>query len=140
VHLEAQHIDALVEACKSEFYISDIAAREAVARNSMFNLVHLATGYKVDIHLAGDEPYEQTTLARARLFPLSEGGSLLVATPEDLILSKLRWYRLGGEVSERQWNDVQGVLRLNTNLDHDYLTRWAEQLEILDLLNRATAT
>jgi len=63
---------------------------------------------------------------------------LVLATPEDVILHKLYWYRLGGEVSERQWNDVLGVLRVQGEaLDLAYMQRWAGPLGVADLLDQA---
>jgi len=63
-----------------------------------------------------------------------------LATPEDTILSKLDWYRLGGGVSDRQWNDVLGVLKFQAkNLDLAYLRRWADELRLRDLFDRALA-
>ncbi|MFL5655678.1 MAG: hypothetical protein ACJ8CB_16055, partial [Ktedonobacteraceae bacterium] len=61
-----------------------------------------------------------------------------VASPEGTILNKLEWYRMGGEVSDRQWNDILGVLKIQgTNLDMVYLQRWAAVLKVTDLLERA---
>ena len=65
-------------------------------------------------------------------------GEAMVAKAEDTLLSKLEWYRLGGEVSERQWRDVLGILKIQTgNLDMDYLRKWAKELKVSDLLKRA---
>ena len=62
----------------------------------------------------------------------------MVASPEDILLAKLEWYRMGGEVSERQWRDVIGVLRVQAGvLDVDYLQRMARELEVADLLEQA---
>ncbi len=61
-------------------------------------------------------------------------------TSADIVLAKLEWYRLGGEVSDRQWQDVIGVLAVQAEgLDLDYLRRWAEQLGVRNLLERALA-
>jgi len=61
-----------------------------------------------------------------------------IASPEGTILNKLEWYRMGGEVSDRQWNDILGVLKVQgTNLDMAYLQRWAADLSVTDLLERA---
>jgi predicted nucleotidyltransferase len=140
VHLDKHQLDAFIERVRPDFYVSEVAAREAVTHGGMFNLIHLATGYKVDLHIAGDDPYEQTKLARARPYPLADGETLRLATPEDLVLSKLAWFRLGGERSERQWKDAQGILALNPDLDTGYMQRWADQLELSGLLRRALET
>lgn len=133
-------VPLLVEALHEEFYIDAAAVYEAVRNAGCFNVVHFASGYKVDVYLPGDEPFEHTRLAR-RLpaqTGVEPGEVLYVATPEDLILSKLAWYRLGRHLSQRQWTDVLGLLQVHRgHLDLAYLHRWAEVLEILDLLQKA---
>jgi hypothetical protein len=60
--------------------------------------------------------------------------AMFFASAEDTILAKLVWYRSGGEVSERQWRDVLGVIRATDDqLDRNYVRRWAEALDVLDL-------
>jgi len=137
VNLAPEQVERLVEALQEAFYVSASAAQEAVARGAMFNVVHLETGYKVDLYVAADNPYEQTKLARAVTLELADRGPLPVVTAEDLVLSKLRWYRQGKESSERQWRDVQGVVRMQPALDRDYLGRWAPFLGVEDLLEKA---
>ena len=137
VDLQQAHVIPLMNALNTQYYMSEEAAVEAIRRTGMFNLIHTLTGYKIDVHLVGEDPYEQTKLARAISMKVIEGDELKVATAEDLILSKLRWYRLGGETSERQWKDVLGIFLFQPKLDLDYLTRWAENLRISDLLERA---
>lgn len=137
VDLAHAHLTPLMEALGSQYYMSEEAAVEAIRRTGMFNLIHTFTGYKIDVHLAGEDPYEQTKLARAISMKVAEGAKLKVATAEDLILSKLRWYRLGGEFSERQWKDVLGIFVFQPELDLAYLTRWAENLKVSDLLEKA---
>ena len=64
--------------------------------------------------------------------------SVYVTSPEDVILSKLEWYRMGGEVSDRQWRDILGVLKTKLEqLDRAYLRQWAKELKVEDLLERA---
>lgn len=62
----------------------------------------------------------------------------MVASAEDILLAKLEWFRLGGEVSERQWRDVLGILKVQgDSLDYRYLFNLGEELEIKDLLDKA---
>jgi hypothetical protein len=64
----------------------------------------------------------------------------MVKAPEDTILRKMLWFREGGEVSDRQWRDILGVLRAQQgSLDLAYLRAWAVRLALTDLLGRATA-
>ena len=68
-----------------------------------------------------------------------DGESVIcpVSTPEDIVLAKLRWYKDGGQVSDRQWSDIGGVIATNPSLDVDYLRLWAGRLQVTDLLEKA---
>ena len=96
--------------------------------------------FKVDVFIPRPRPFLQSQLARAQrqTFSLETNISARFASPEDTILSKLEWYRMGGEVSDRQWRDILGVLKTRAGeLDLDYLSQWAGELKISDLLERA---
>jgi hypothetical protein len=123
----------------SRFYVDADRAREAVRRQSSFNVIELATMFKVDLFVLGDDPAAQEEMARSQRFELpEEAGELPVASPEDTVLQKLRWYRLGHEVSDRQWQDALGVLQVQgKRLDRAYLERGAVALRVQDLLERA---
>ena len=61
-----------------------------------------------------------------------------IASAEDTILATLAWYRRGGDASERQWQDVRGVVDLRgPELDMEYLRQWVPVLGIDDLLAEA---
>ena len=95
---------------------------------------------KIDIFILKPTSYDQEAFQRRRKDTLDEeqGLEFYLASPEDIILSKLEWYRMGGGVSERQWNDVLGVLKVQQgNLDITYLQRWAKELGLADLLTQA---
>lgn len=103
----------------------------------MFNVIQFSSGFKVDIYILGTRPFDQEEFRR-RIPYDDHRRQLWVATPEDLILSKLDWYRAGGEVSERQWRDVLGMLQIHgQQLDQDYLKRWATTLGVEHLWRRA---
>jgi hypothetical protein len=113
---------------------------ESIQRNSSFNIIHRDTMFKVDVFIPRPRPFLQSQLARARrqTFTLGKEVSAKFASPEDTILSKLEWYRMGGEASDRQWRDILGVLKTKTgDLDLDYLRQWAKELKVSDLLERA---
>jgi hypothetical protein len=63
----------------------------------------------------------------------------VVTTAEDILLAKLRWYRDGGEVSDRQWSDIGGLIATNAAMDWEYVNLWAARLHVTDLLARARA-
>jgi hypothetical protein len=138
--LKPEDVVPLVRALRADFYLDPDTVRHEVARQGSFNLIDLATYFKVDIFVAGDDPFRQTQLARSRALQLDPDDDRLypVAGADDIVLAKLDWYRKGGEVSDRQWSDVQGVLKsASGRLDKAYLRQWAAELGVSDLLERA---
>jgi hypothetical protein len=123
--------------------VDEDRVRDAVERRSSFNIIHLESMLKVDVFILKSHPYDQAAFSRARLEKLEEGESNrqhYLASPEDVILNKLEWYRQGGCISERQWNDVLGVLKVQqSSLDMEYLRRWAVALNLMDILSRTLA-
>ena len=138
--LRAEHAEAIRVALDADHYVDEDSIRDAVRRRSSFNLLHFGTGLKIDVFVAADSEYEASVLARRVQQPVGDGPSarhLWIASAEDTILAKLAWYRRGGEVSERQWSDIRGVMELrDRDLDIDYLRRWAPVLGVADLLER----
>ena len=106
-------------------------------------MIHLATMLKADVFVLGGDEWAQEEMKRAQTEELDtpEGKrAIQFSSPEDTVLHKLIWYRKGNEISERQWNDVLGVLKVRGNqLDQAYLDRWAGKLGVVDLLARARA-
>jgi hypothetical protein len=139
--LRAHHVEPRVAALACDYYVDRDAAADAVRRRAMFNVVHLATMLKVDIYLLGARPFDRESFGRRGRIALEdrEGArQYALDTPEDTVLHKLEGYRAGGEVSDRQWGDVIGVLRVQGPwLELDYLRRWAAELGVQDLLERA---
>jgi len=137
--LRMEHVRPLVKQLETDYYIDGDMIRDAIRRQSSFNLIHQDTILKVDIFIPKSRLFDQEELRRAQQEVLSEGTRPFnIASPEGTILNKLEWYRMGGEVSDRQWNDILGVLKVQgTNLDMAYLRRWAANLSVTDLLERA---
>jgi len=138
--IEERHVEALVAALSPEFYVDADAMRRAIRTRSSTNLIHLPTQLKVDLFVAGGTPLDARQLARRQAVDLGDGRRLHVHPPEDILLQKLRWYRLGGEVSDRQWRDIAAIVRVQGDrLDRDYLREAAPILNVSDLLERAFA-
>lgn len=139
--LQLSHIADLVAALSELYYVDEDMARDDVCRRGAFNIVHLATMLKLDIFALGPREYDRVSFQRRYADALEEGTAtrkFMLLAPEDVVLSKLDWYRKGGEISQRQWNDVAGVLKVQRGrLDLAYLHRWAAELGIGALLVQA---
>lgn len=139
--LQQQHVKPLLAQLGDDFYADEAAIRQAILDKSSFNLIHLTTFFKVDIFVAKGRAFDHQQLARRQSQVLEPPDhTAYVTSPEDVVLAKLEWYRLGDEVSERQWRDIQGILDIQgEQLDRAYLERWADVLGVADLLVRAFA-
>lgn len=124
-----------------EFYVDADMIRDAIQRRASFNVVHLATMFKADVFILQGDSWSREEMKRARTeeLDLPEGKvSIRFASPEDTLLHKLIWYKLGNQISDRQWGDILGVLKVQGDvLDQAYLDRWAPLLDVFDLLIRA---
>jgi len=133
----------LARRIEERYYVDEEMISDAIRRRSCFNVIHLETMIKVDVFVIKERPYDLQAFARRQRDTLDDAPGareIYLCTPEDTIINKLEWFRTGGEVSERQWGDVIGVLRVQAGrLDEAYLERWAAELGLMDLLARARA-
>jgi len=129
----------LAGALATEFYLDPDRIVDAIEKGGSFNIIHLATMFKVDLFVLGSEaPFVEEMNRRVSIaFRDDPDNRLWVASAEDTVVQKLRWYRLGGGISDRQWQDVIGILRVTSRrgpLDMSYLRRQAAALGVSDLL------
>jgi len=132
--------EQFVQRFGGDYYVSLPAIRQANATRGSFNIIHGSSGFKVDVFIQKTRPFDRGLLARRLLKPDIDpsGNPLPVLSPEDVILHKLEWFRVGGETSDRQWDDILGVLRVQGDrLDSSYLDHWAVDLGVADLLAKA---
>lgn len=131
----ARSLDALLaDLPDPEYYVDPEVAREAMSRRSQFNVIDLATGWKVDFVIRKDRPFSLEEFRRRELADLL-GVKVFVATAEDAVLSKLEWAKLGD--SERQLRDVEGILSVRgAGLDRAYIEDWVSALGVSELWER----
>jgi len=134
----------LIQELGGEFYADECMLRDALKSGRSFNLIHFASSYKFDIFPLTSDQFQQSQFSRREMKDIVLGCGTIavpVATAEDTLLMKLAWYRAGGEVSERQWNDVRGIVAIQRQrLDRQYLVRWAAYLKVADLVGNALAS
>lgn len=134
--LKTDDIQPLVEAFPlPEYYFDDVAMQDAITRGGMFNLLHLSEGDKVDFRMLTEDAFDQARFSRKRKM-VFDGVEYNVPSPEDVILSKLRWSKLSGG-SEKQFTDALRVYEVQRPwLDQDYLDFWANHLDVTESLQR----
>ena len=138
--IHPEKVSSFASKLQDAFYVDEQMIQQAIQRQSSFNLIHLNTMFKVDIFIPKARPFDNQQLSRRvaeKISPDSD-AQIWVLSPEDIVLAKLDWFRIGGEISERQWRDILGVLKTQQNsLDIAYLKQWAQSLSVGDLMDRA---
>lgn len=123
-------VDQVPEFCEDfpspEFYCWEPAVADAARRRAQFNIIHIESGFKVDMMLTSDSPFDRARLARARSLETA-GATVSFASPEDVIIKKLQYFREGG--SEKHLRDIVGVLKVQANgIDYEYIAEWTSRL------------
>ena len=130
IELSDSEIPAFMDAFNSEdFYLSHSAVQDAVQRREMFNLLHPSTGGKVDFVVAKDSDFDRSRMQRTRQILIGANITAEFASPEDVILKKLDWYRR--DKSDRHIRDIVGVLKVQgSKIDKHYLQQWVNELKV----------
>ena len=141
VELPANRVNDLYQAVSPHFYVDEEAMSDAIRRGLAFNLIHFESGFKFDLFVAGRHPLGRDQLIRRRQVQTALLGgdpmNVNMVSAEDIVLAKLLWYREGGEVSERQWNDLVNLIEVQkSKADRVYLESQAIRLGVGDLLMR----
>jgi len=131
-------LDRVAELCAAfpvpEFYFSEQAARDAVRLRSQFNVIHPPSGNKIDFMLPRGDDWSLEQLGRYRTEQFEGGIAVQVASPEDVIVSKMIYYNEGG--SEKHLRDCAGILRVQEGrIELDYIAKWAQRFRLIDVWN-----
>jgi hypothetical protein len=139
ISLPAGRINALRDALGDDFEVDTDMLRDAVLHARSANAFYLPVVTKIDFFGRGYEPFDESEFSRRSSTVVgATGQSLFVKSAEDTVLRKLLWFREGGSVSEKQWRDIVGVLRISQKtIDNAYLDSWAARLDLSELLARA---
>lgn len=127
---------------QKEFYLDAAGAEAAIEKRRSFNAIHLTAGYKFDFFPLEAGPFGEQQLLR-RKFVVSSAPQFAelefaITSAEDTVLAKLRWFREGGCVSDRQWHDILSVIAVQgEKLDTGYMRYWAARLGLSELLEKA---
>jgi len=137
--IQLQHVKNLVTMLQQEYYIDADMIRDDIQHHSSFNILHNDTGVKVDVFVQKTGLFSQQEMRRAKEDSLELGGRpFFIASPEDMILAKLDWWKQGGGASNRQWNDIQEIIKeKQATLNIAYLHQSAPLLGVTDLLEKA---
>jgi hypothetical protein len=128
VELRPDQVARLCDAFPAaDYYVSRQAAREAVVRGGQFNVIHPASGNKIDFMIARQDAWGRSQISRRRLEQILPGRPGYTAAPEDVILGKLWYYQEGG--SEKHLRDIAAMLQVSGDeIDREYINHWARQL------------
>lgn len=139
--LKQEHVKRLVQNLKKNYFIDEEMIIDAIKNNSSFNIIHLGTMLKIDVFIPKAGFFNNKVFERKRKESISQEPDsiqVFLCSAEDTILSKLEWYKSGGSVSDRQWKDILGIIKVQGELlDKNYLLKWAEELGVKDLLEKA---
>lgn len=117
---------------QSQYYLDKTAVRDAVQNKDQFNILHPSSGLKVDMMILGNTEFDQARLDRRRRLQAGDDCRPYFASPEDVILKKLEFYKIGG--SEKHLRDIAGVLKISsTQIDRGYIQDWAKKLDLEDV-------
>jgi hypothetical protein len=136
VALTPERLDSFVSCFPAEeFYLSRIAATDAIARRSMFNIIHPSSGLKIDVIIPDTTSYEQSRFDRGRKVQIAPDFVATFSSPEDVIIKKLQFYKIGN--SDRHLRDIAGVLKISGDvIDREYISTYATQFGVSDVWQR----
>lgn len=131
--VEEIHIGDLLKAFPSnEFYVDEETMKKAILDGGQFNIIHPASGLKVDIIIKQNTPFDNSRFGRLRRIYPAESYQANFASPEDVIIKKMEYYKGGG--SEKHLRDIAGILKISgETVDKDYIVEWSRRLRLTEI-------
>jgi hypothetical protein len=131
--IKKEHIPNLLEAFPpDEFYASEEAIKDAIRHQGQFNIIHPSSGLKVDVIIRKDTEFDRSRFSRIRRIQPAESYQANFASPEDVIIKKMEYYKEGG--SEKHLRDITGILKVGgEEIDRAYIDRWAQRLDLIEI-------
>jgi hypothetical protein len=135
-----ENLQALLDLLKKDFYVDPDLGNEALQSKSSFNIIDKETIFKIDIFLMSHDTLSSIEMDRRKPYSIVDSNTFFLCSPEDIIAHKLYWYKLGDEISERQWNDALNVLKIQQDtIDLEYLEKMCSARSVLSLLHKMLA-
>lgn len=117
---------------ENEFYFSEDAARRALRETGQFNVIHSSTGFKIDFVIRKNEPFDDSRFSRTKRLKAAEDTVASFASPEDVIIKKMQYYKMGG--SEKHLRDITGILKVSEKMiDYGYIENWSKKLVLSEV-------
>ncbi len=131
--LKEEQVDEFVKFFPADqFYCDKDMIKTEIKRRGQFNIIHSISGLKIDIILTKETPFSKTEFSRRKRSLVFPGQEASFASPEDVIIKKMDFYKEGG--SEKHLRDITGILKISGDtIDRDYITQWADRLGIRDI-------
>ncbi|MBT4286787.1 MAG: hypothetical protein HOD92_05565 [Deltaproteobacteria bacterium] len=139
-NLKTKQVPGLIKVLKKKYYINEQSVVDAIQHSSSFNLIHLETMLKVDVFILKNTPYDLCAFSRKQIDTLDDQNKItfFLGSAEDIILNKLNWFKKGDCISDQQWKDILGIIKVQQKqLDQDYLRHWAKILDLWKLFQKA---
>lgn len=115
-----------------QFYCDKDMIKTEIKRHGQFNVIHATSGLKIDIILTKETPFSKTEFSRRKRQSLFSDKDANFASPEDVIIKKMDFYKEGG--SEKHLRDITGILKISGDIiDIDYITQWADRLNLREI-------
>lgn len=135
IEIQKQDVEKILQLFEKDFYIDKASIEEALQYQSMFNIIHQESVFKIDFIIRKHHPYRKAEFQRRRQIQWN-GQPLWIVSPEDLILSKLFWAQ--DSLSNVQLRDVKNLLDNISNLDKEYIQKWLQELHLEHVYEKVT--